>query len=160
MKAVLTLILILLPLIVLSQKVSINQEKETITLNKKKAIEVAKIIENEKRLIEYIEDLESMVVNLNDSIQVYAARNKRSLDKIEYMFTHVGDVNKKVNELYDKQLELERKLRKFGLLNNDGFNSIDMGFAYANRKKLFTLSLDPFSFNGLSYKLGFGMKIF
>ena len=167
MKTGLILMLILFPLIVSSQKSTINQTNQTVTLDKIKTIDVAKIIQNEKRLLDYISDLEDEVVKLNDSVSGFVTRNNNAIKSFERMFDHIVVSNKKVSDLMNEQLEIEKELRKFGVYgyyaiggNQNGLQSMDFGLVYANNKKLFSFTVDPLLFKGVTYKIGFGLKIF
>lgn len=167
MRSVLILILTLSPLIGLSQRANIDLNDEIVILDKKKAIEVAKIIENEERLFQYAKELEEMVLKLNDSIQKFEQKSLNRINRLILLEGNVTEKQNEINRLTERQYEIQKKLNNFGLYgftsfggNPQGFNSLDLGLQLVGRRKLFSISVDPFLFEKPSYKIGFGLKIF
>lgn len=106
---ILITILIFLPQQILSQKVNINQEKETVTLNKEKTIDVAKIIKNEKRLTEENSRLLEIIRKQDSTIQTLANKNLSELETIKKQNSQIFKLSQDVQRYSNMQLNYEEK---------------------------------------------------
>ncbi|MDB0602375.1 hypothetical protein PL373_14735 [Tenacibaculum maritimum] len=105
----LTMILILLPQQIFSQKVNINQEKQTVTLNKEKTIDVAKIIKNEKRLTEDNTKLVEIIRKQDSTIQSLANKNLLGLETVKLQNSQIFKLSQDVQRYSSMQLNYEEK---------------------------------------------------
>lgn len=159
--------MIFLPLLTLSQEVIINPLNETVLLDKDKAINVAKIIENEKRLRQYVADLEKYIIDLNDTINKHVNNYNSSVKNILDLTSQIEAKEADINNLTEKQLDLEKKRNKGRLYGTSmlGFAhgqliTIDVGINYSRPKVSYLFSVDPYVYEKIVYKLGVGIRIF
>lgn len=138
---------------------------QTVTLDQAKAIEVAKIIENEKALRIIVDDLMRHINILNDSIQNYAARVAYGADRIKQLTDSNDQIFKEVLRLRDELIKPEPdKSRGIYLYNSIGGNTqqltqLSIGLALVKNKTLYSVTVDPILnptpvvFAGIGWKL-------
>lgn len=108
--------MILLPQLTLSQTAVTNLQNETLTLDKEKAIDVAKIIKNEERLREVNAELLEIIRKQDSTIQSITERNIKGLESIHSQNQIIGSLTSNIDKLAKSQLELEEKKNKTGKL--------------------------------------------
>lgn len=145
------MILILSPLPVLSQKVTTNLINETVTLDKEKAIDVASIIENEKRLRLVNAELLETIRKQDSVIRSITDRNITGLRTIEAQSNHITSLSGSIQELAEGQLKLEESRNSMGRLyfnvgyefSNPYFKSGNIGLTYFTKRFTFGATLNP-----------------
>lgn len=149
---------------------NIDPINETVTLDKLKTIEVAKIITNEERLYQRVQELEAILSALNDSVQITAVRYAAALKKVEALAGEIYTYQQTINNLTEEELALEKKRRRgrlygFGMVgfaqgpNIPSPPSIDLGLNWSRPKISYLLAVDPFTFEKPVIKAGLGFKI-
>ncbi|MCD5382438.1 MAG: hypothetical protein LR017_03990, partial [Candidatus Pacebacteria bacterium] len=83
---------------ILSQEVTITENGATL-LSPRKTIEVAKIIENEKRLVKRVEVLNNKLTQLNDSIQKIERKLVKSTNEIKRLSSVIATQHDDINKL-------------------------------------------------------------
>lgn len=104
--------MILLPQLILSQEVSINQASETVTLSKDKTIDVAKVIKNEQRLKEQNQELIETIRRQDSIIQGLANKNLAGLETIKQQNAQIFKLSQDVQRLTNLQLDYEEKKKE------------------------------------------------
>ena len=164
MKNALIILLIMSMQSILSQEVTITENGATL-LSPRKTIEVAKIIENEKRLVKRVEVLNNKLTQLNDSIQKIERKLVKSTNEIKRLSSVIATQHDDINKLDEQDLKLEKKKQNFGLYSYiavgsdlDAFRTFDVGIALVKSKVIFTFSIDPILDKKPIYKIGVGLK--
>lgn len=166
MKHVLKLTLILWPLLTLSQEVSIDLNNQTVTLDKEKTIEVAKIITNEVALRSYISSLHDEIQILVDSIQSYgerAAERTKMINRLaqnnDSLFFQLLEARK---DFMKPAKDESRGVYFHGQAqgNQDAIYGASAGLGLVTRKNFYTVGVDPFFQARPVILLGIGFKLF
>lgn len=147
---ILVMTLIFLPQQILSQTVSIDQEKQTVTLDKEATIDKASIIKNAERLQEDNLELIEIVRKQDSIISSMAQRNIQRLNEIQKQNERIFELSGDLQRLTNRQLDYEEKKTKAPKLYAVG------GLDYVNREEIFMPNV------GVSYlsgKIGFGANI-
>lgn len=167
MKKIPLMILIFWPLLILSQKAIINPGAETITLDKEKSIDVAKIIKNEEQLRDRVEFLEAQLIKLNDSINAAAVQLENSFQKLMRFAEIRQEQQTQINALNQRGLDIVTKsknnngLYAFSTVSGipKGVKNLDVGLSYASSKILYMVGVDLMQ-EDLPIKIGLGFKLF
>lgn len=155
--------LILLPQLTLSQTATTNLQNETVTLDKEKAIDVAKIIKNEERLREVNGELLEIIRKQDSTIQSITERNIKGLESIHSQNQIIGSLTSNIDKLAKSQLELEESKNQTGRLflslsyefNNPYMRSGSVGLDYFGTGR-FSIGAN---LNPLNEQLIWGAKI-
>jgi SMC interacting uncharacterized protein involved in chromosome segregation len=136
-------------------------------LDKGKTIEVAKIVTNEERLYQEIKSLQEKVGQLNDSVNNIVNKYESALSKIELLAGEIRSREKRIQDLSEEQLELEKEKRKSRVyaftmagVESSQLRSFDIGINYARPKMQYFFAIDPVIQEKLVFKLGLGFKLF
>lgn len=108
--------MIFLPLTALSQKATINLESKSITLDEAKSIDVAKLIENEKRLRGVVADHLETIRRQDSIIQDLSKTNISAFQEMIRQNNIIEDQTKAIDRLTGLQLKAEEKKNKPGSL--------------------------------------------
>lgn len=161
------MISILFPLLILSQKATIDRINETVILDKEKAIEISKIIINENRLAQKIDSLKTEISLLETQVRRFRENQLRSWKEIERLAAENADLRQeifKTGRSLQKKITVLEKASFYGLASASGnlesMNSINFGFALTSNKMIYSFQVDPFLNPKISYLLGLGFKIF
>lgn len=145
----------------LSQTASIGQNNTTI-LDEEKTIDVAKIIENEKRLRKYVDSLHADLNRLNDSIQKTNVRNQELIAELLIFKEMNRDLSDQISRLKTQQLEAEKTKRAYGvyitdIIGSDFQNEFQniVGVHYVRRKMSYFAGIDPFKNESLQKEINF-----
>lgn len=164
MKKILITILIILPQLILSQEVIIQNDKTI--LSKEKTIDVAKIIKNETALQKRVLELENDLIKLNDSIQLSAKKYNKALATIERLSKVVKNQYEDINALTERDLKLEKKKKNFGLYSfvnvggtKEAFTTLDIGISMVSSKVIYSFLIDPVTLDFPIFKIGIGLKL-
>lgn len=144
-----------------------DPDKQTVTLDKAKTIDVAKFIVNEERLVHFIDSLVVEVEELQARIQDHAESIKTGLATIEELNAKNRLLTNDLINLARREAELKKTREKPSFYtynsfsgNPDGINSINVGGALKIGRSLFSFQVDPFINEKMVYQIGVGVKLF
>lgn len=157
----------LTPQLTRSQKVLIDQENKTVTLDEQKTIEIGKIVANEKRLKEENTNLLKIIENFKNELIRLADSNNAGLEKIEAQNAQIYTLAHKSQELSDEILKNEKSKKKQGRLfvnlqyefNNPYFKSGNVGASFVTQKYSYGVSINPLN-TQIIYGATVGISIF
>lgn len=139
---------------------------QKITLDKEKAIDVAKIIKNEERLRSRVEFLEAQLFKLNDSVNKVVSQLDASFAKLIRFAEIIQEQQKEINALNQSAAGINEKSNNNGLYAFStmsgipkGVKNVDVGFAFASNKLLYMVGVD-LAQEKPPLKIGIGFKIF
>ena len=146
---------------------TVDQKNKTVTLNKEKAIEISKIVSNEKRQEKRIKDLEK-ILKTKDSI--INQKDKR-IDTLIVRLTDLGNKiltkEDQITSVTENQLDAEKRKSKYGIylftdigtVNIPDYTHIYFGGKYIREKMFYSLSVNPVN-EQIYYSFGIGFKLF
>lgn len=155
------------PLTALSQTANIDLANKTVTLDEAKTIDIAKIVENEKRLKDENSKLLEIIRKQDSLIQHITQRNIEGLQAISLNNEKLASLSGEINKLATKQLELEEKKNYAGRfflsfqydINNPYFKSGYITATYFTKKNSFGISINPLN-DKMIYGVELGILIF
>jgi hypothetical protein len=159
--------LILFPLLMLSQKATINPRNETVTLDKEKTIDVAKIILNEDRLKHFIDSLVVQVQTLENNLvklETEAVFRFEELRRIRQRNDVLQQELVTMAEMYGSTKKVPQKASFYLVQSTSGnkneIRSFSFGLGMTLGRGFYSFQVDPLITTSMSYQLGLGIKIF
>lgn len=139
--------------------------KETVLLNKSKAIDVSKIISNEKRQAERIKELENIIKSKDSIISVKDSRIAQLIKNTNNIGSSILKVTEDIQAITEKQNNVGQKdptkgffgILEFGYTKIPDLNIGNIGIGYLDKTRFYSFKVNLLN-DELIFTGGFAFK--